>query len=191
MKKIIIGLGNPGPRYVFTRHNVGFLSIDRFYEINKKFIDFREVSGRTFEGYESSKYLLVKPTTFMNLSGQVFIELSRKYGRINNTDIVLIYDDVSLDFGKIRIRKTGSAGGHNGVKSIIASLGTQEFLRIRVGVDKKPEYMKLSDYVLSQFKNDELSVMNKILDPVSNIIEMLVDNKVDEAMNKYNGEVFL
>ena len=191
MKKVIIGLGNPGPRYVFTRHNVGFLSIDRFYEINRKFIDFKEVSGRTFEGYESSKYLLIKPTTFMNLSGQVFGELSRKYGRIRSTDIILIYDDVSLDFGKIRIRKTGSAGGHNGVKSIISVLGTQDFLRIKIGVDKKPEYMKLADYVLSQFKDDELSVMNKVLDPVSEAIEMLLDNKIDNAMNKYNGEVFL
>ncbi|HOO75273.1 MAG: aminoacyl-tRNA hydrolase [Thermotogae bacterium] len=191
MKKIILGLGNPGPRYVFTKHNVGFLSIDRYYEINKKIADFRKISGRTFEGYETGNLVLIKPTTFMNLSGQVFSELFRKYGKTDINDIIVIYDDISIDFGKIRIRADGSAGGHNGMKSVIGALNSDKFPRIRIGIDKKPEFMDLADYVLSSFTNDETYNLYKVLDQVCNSVDDIISMGVESAMNKYNGKNFL
>lgn len=190
MKKIIVGLGNPGPRYVFTRHNVGFLALDQYIE-NTKHIDYKKTSGRTFEALETNDYILVKPMTYMNLSGQIFPELFKKYGMTDPDNIIVIYDDVSLDFGKIRIRKTGSAGGHNGIKSIIKTLGTKDFPRIRIGVDKKPDYMDLADYVLSKFSKDQMYELYKILDEVSKAIDMILEDNIEKSMNKYNGETLL
>jgi len=187
MKKIIVGLGNPGPRYVFTRHNVGFLAIDQYIE-NNKFLDYKKTSGRTFEAFETNDFILVKPTTFMNLSGMIFPELFKKYGMTEPENIIVIYDDVSLDFGKIRIRPSGSAGGHNGMKNIIKMLGTKDFPRIRIGVDKKPDYMDLADYVLSKFSKDQMYDLYKVLDNVSNALDMIIENDLEKSMNKYNGE---
>jgi PTH1 family peptidyl-tRNA hydrolase len=190
MKKIIVGLGNPGPRYVFTRHNVGFLAIDQYVN-NNKYLDYKKTSGRTFEALEANDFILVKPMTYMNLSGQIFPELFKKYGMINSENIVVIYDDVSLDFGKIRIRLNGSDGGHNGVKNIIKILGTKDFPRIRIGVDKKPDYMNLADYVLSKFSKEEMYDLYKILDHVSNAIQMILEDNIEKSMNQYNGQLLI
>jgi len=190
MKKIIVGLGNPGPRYVFTRHNVGFLGIDQYVE-NNKFIDFKKTSGRTFAALETNDFILVKPMTYMNLSGQIFPELFKKYGMTDPENIVVIYDDVALDFGKIRIRPTGSDGGHNGMKSIIKVLGTKNFPRIRIGVGKKPDYIDLADFVLSKFSKEEIYDLYKILDEVSNAIGMILEGNLEKSMNKYNGDFLI
>jgi PTH1 family peptidyl-tRNA hydrolase len=190
MKKIIVGLGNPGPRYVFTRHNVGFLAIDQYVE-NNQFLNFKKTSGKTFEALEANDFILVKPMTYMNLSGQIFPELFKKYGMTDPENIIVIYDDVSLDFGKIRIRPSGSAGGHNGIKNIIKILGTKNFPRIRIGIDKKPDYMDLADYVLSKFSKEQMYNLYKILDEVSKAIDMIIKGNIEKSMNKYNGDLLL
>ncbi|MDO7977002.1 aminoacyl-tRNA hydrolase [Oceanotoga teriensis] len=191
MKKIIIGLGNPGPRYVFTRHNVGFLTVDRFVELNKRYIDYKKISAKTFEGFETNEYVIVKPITYMNLSGQSLFELKKKYGEIEAQNIIVVYDDVELDLGKMRIRPKGSAGGHNGVKSIIGALNSDDFARIRIGVNKKPPYMDLADYVLSEFSKNELENIYKIIDPACKALEELLNEDVQNVMNKFNGKNFL
>ncbi|GAB6188415.1 aminoacyl-tRNA hydrolase [Marinitoga arctica] len=182
--KIIIGLGNPGPRYVFTKHNVGFLVIDRYYELNKN--NFKKIEKRTFEGYYNNEILLIKPLTYMNLSGKIFFEL--KNYNFNPEDIIVIYDDVALELGKIRIRPNGSAGGHNGLKSIISILQSTDFPRIRVGIGPKPEHMDLADYVLSEFSNEEYYKINKVIDKITPAIDLIIKGKITEAMNKFNNK---
>ncbi|KAF2955498.1 aminoacyl-tRNA hydrolase [Marinitoga sp. 38H-ov] len=182
--KLIFGLGNPGPRYVFTKHNVGFLVVDRYYEINKN--NLKKISRKTFEGYFNDNIMLIKPLTYMNLSGKVLYELKNKFR--NPEDIIVIYDDVTLDIGKIRIRPNGSAGGHNGMKSIISVLKSTDFPRIRVGVGPKPEYMDLADYVLSEFSNEEYYKINKVIDNIIPAIDLIVEGKISYAMNKYNNK---
>jgi PTH1 family peptidyl-tRNA hydrolase len=182
--KLILGLGNPGPRYVFTKHNVGFLVVDRYYEINKS--NFKKISKKIFEGYYNDDIMLVKPLTYMNLSGKIFYELKNKY--IKPEDIIVIYDDVTLDIGKIRIRPNGSAGGHNGMKSIISVLQSTDFPRIRVGIGPKPEYMDLADYVLSEFSDEEYYKINKVIDNIIPAIDMIIEGKISDAMNKFNNK---
>lgn len=189
-KKLIIGLGNPGPRYVFTRHNVGFFAIDNYINNKKKFVDFKHFISRTFEAYESKNMILLKPTTFMNLSGQIFVELTKKWGLFETNNIIVIYDDVDIDFGKIRIREKGSSGTHNGMKSIISFIG-KDFPRIRIGVGEKPDYMKLSDYVLTNFSDDELSHLGIILDNVDKTIDYFLEDNLEKAMNLYNSKNFI
>ncbi|WP_129409328.1 aminoacyl-tRNA hydrolase [Marinitoga lauensis] len=182
--KIIIGLGNPGPRYVFTKHNVGFLVVDRYYELNKN--NFKKIEKRTFEGYSNENIMLIKPLTYMNLSGKVLYELKNYF--TNPEDIIVIYDDVALNLGKIRIRQNGSAGGHNGLKSIISVLQSTEFPRIRIGIGPKPEHINLADYVLSEFSNEEFYKINKVIDKTIPVIDLLIENKISEAMNKFNNK---
>jgi len=182
--KLILGLGNPGPRYVFTKHNVGFLVVDRYYEINKS--NLKKISKKIFEGYYNDDIMLVKPLTYMNLSGKIFYELKNKY--IKPEDIIVIYDDVTLDIGKIRIRPNGSAGGHNGMKSIISVLQSTDFPRIRVGIGPKPEYMDLADYVLSEFSDEEYYKINKVIDNIIPAIDMIIEGKISDAMNKFNNK---
>ncbi|AEX86158.1 peptidyl-tRNA hydrolase [Marinitoga sp. 1135] len=183
--KIIIGLGNPGPRYVFTKHNVGFLVIDRYYELNKQI--FKKIEKNTFEGYINDDIILIKPLTYMNLSGKVFFELKNYIEEISPENILVIYDDISIDLGKIRIRPNGSAGGHNGLKSIISVLGTKDFPRIRVGIGPKPEGIDLADYVLSEFTNEEMYKLYKVIDKTVDAINIILGGKITDAMNKYNN----
>ncbi|SHE49376.1 peptidyl-tRNA hydrolase [Marinitoga hydrogenitolerans DSM 16785] len=182
--KIIIGLGNPGPRYVFTKHNVGFLVIDRYYELNKD--NFRKFEKRTFEGYYNNDIMLIKPLTYMNLSGKVLFELKNKFD--SPKDLIVIYDDITLDLGKIRIRPNGSAGGHNGLKSIISVLQNIDFPRIRVGIGPKPEHIDLADYVLSEFSNEEYYKINKVIDKIIPAINLIIEGKITDAMNKFNNK---
>lgn len=182
--KIIIGLGNPGPRYVFTKHNVGFLVVDRYFELNKTL--FKKIEKRTFEGYYNDKLMLIKPLTYMNLSGKVLYDLKNKINNLN--DLIVVYDDVTLNIGKIRIRPNGSAGGHNGLKSIISVLQSSEFPRIRIGIGPKPDYIDLANYVLSEFSNDEMYKINKVIDKTIEAIDLIIDNKISDAMNKFNNK---
>ncbi|MBM7558969.1 aminoacyl-tRNA hydrolase [Marinitoga litoralis] len=182
--KLILGLGNPGPRYVFTKHNVGFLVVDRYYEVNKS--NLKKISKKIFEGYYNDDIMLIKPLTYMNLSGKIFYELKNKY--VKPEDVIVIYDDVTLDIGKIRIRPNGSAGGHNGMKSIISVLQSTDFPRIRVGIGPKPEYMDLADYVLSEFSDEEYYKINKVIDNIIPAIDMIIEGKISDAMNKFNNK---
>ncbi len=191
MKKLIVGLGNPGSRYVFNRHNVGFLCVDRYYELTRKTIDYKSFSFRTYEGFDSKDFILVKPLTFMNLSGSIFPDLFQKHGKFMAQDIIVIYDDVSIPFGKIRIKEQGSAGGHNGMKSIIGVLASDNFVRIRIGIGEKPEFMDLADYVLANFSQDEYKSLYKIVDGACAAIDLLIKAEISKAMNAYNNKDFL
>jgi PTH1 family peptidyl-tRNA hydrolase len=192
MKNLVIGLGNPGPRYVFTKHNVGFLALDRYEEKKEKFYDIKKISGRNFEGFIIDGNLFVKPLTYMNLSGEVLPAIFKKYGKIEE-NLLVIYDDIWLNFGEIRIRKNGSDGGHKGMKSLISVLKSTEFPRIRIGINKSYVHGSgdLANYVLTPFTDKELYELYIVLDVVCEAIDYILDGKIEEAMNKFNGKNFL
>ncbi|PLV60278.1 aminoacyl-tRNA hydrolase [Thermotoga sp. KOL6] len=180
---VIVGLGNPGPRYAFTRHNVGFL-----------FLDYLEAKRwRTEKLFEWNKtrianhdVLLVKPTTYMNLSGIAMPSVMSFFG-VNVDDIIIVYDDVSLKLGKIRIRKKGSNGGHNGMKSIIEVLGTEEVKRIRVGIGEKPKGVSLVDFVLSEFTDTEFEILQKVFKLIKEALGVIITEGIEKAMSIYNS----
>lgn len=187
---IIVGLGNPTKEYAGTRHNVGFDVIDAIAD--KYNISVTERKCRAFCGsgfVEGRKVVLVKPQTYMNLSGESVRGFIDFYKIDVETELLVIYDDVSLDVGQLRIRKKGSAGGHNGIKNIIQHTGTNVFQRIKVGVGEKPKEYDLADYVLGHFSKAE---KEKMLDGYDNAIEavrMIVQDDIDAAMNQFNKKV--
>ena len=185
---IIAGLGNPGAKYEMTRHNAGFLAIDLLavkedLKINK--LKFHSLVGDIKIG--DSKCLVMKPQTFMNNSGEAIGEAAKFY-KIPPENVIVISDDISLDVGKIRIRRKGSAGGHNGLKSIIAHLGSENFTRIKVGVGKKPtaDY-DLVDWVLGRFPKELEGNLKTSLENAVSAIPYIVKDDVDQAMNLYNS----
>ena len=183
---LIAGLGNPTKEYDKTRHNVGFAVIDTLAD--KYRIDVSEKKHKALCGkgvIEGRKVLLVKPQTFMNLSGES-IRAAVDYYKIEPEDIIVIYDDISLDPGQLRIRLKGSAGGHNGIKNIIAHLGTQEFPRIKVGVGAKPPRVDLADYVLSRFSPDEQKLMDEAFKEAAEAAVSMMTDGAERAMNHYN-----
>ena len=184
---IIAGLGNPGKKYENTRHNMGFIAIDLLAEefgIKVDKIKFKALVG---EGrIAGQKVVLVKPQTYMNLSGESVRELVNYYKVDPESELIVVYDDISLAPGQIRIRKKGSAGGHNGIKNIIANLGTDRFMRVKVGVGEKPKNWDLADYVLSPFTKDERPLVNLAIEHAAKAIEQMLNGDVDAAMNEYN-----
>lgn len=183
---LIVGLGNPGEKYTFTRHNAGFLAID--YIAQNQRIEVKKIKHKAIIGegtIAGEKVVLVKPQTYMNLSGQSIQELVSWY-KIDVDKIIIIYDDVSLPVGSLRIREKGSAGGHNGIKSIIANLNTDVFTRIKIGVSAKPEDYNLADYVLGKFTKDEQKIIFETLEKVDAAVEEFIRNGAESAMNKYN-----
>lgn len=183
---LIAGLGNPTKEYDKTRHNVGFASIDVLAD--KYGIDVSEKKHKALCGkgvIEGQKVILVKPQTYMNLSGESLREVVDYY-KIEPEDIIVIYDDISLEPGQLRIRLKGSAGGHNGIKNIIAQLGTQEFPRIKVGVGAKPPRMDLADYVLSRFGAGEQKLMDEAFSDAADAAVMMMTDGAERAMNHYN-----
>ena len=182
---LIVGLGNPGIKYENTRHNIGFKVIDNIakeynIEINRQ--KFKGVYGEGFINGE--KVILLKPTTYMNLSGESIREVVDFY-KLTCEDIVVIYDDISLDVGRLRIREKGSAGGHNGIKSIIAHLGTDVFPRIKVGVGQPN--VDLVNYVLGKFTDEEMEVLSESIDASTKAVSEIIKYDVNTAMNKFNG----
>lgn len=187
---IIAGLGNPTAQYEGTRHNVGFDVIDAIAKQYNISVDVRK--SRAFIGkgmIEGQKVILVKPQTYMNLSGESIRGLVDYYKIDPENELVVIYDDVSLDVGQLRIRKKGSAGGHNGIKNIIAHLGTQIFPRIKVGVGEKPKKYDLADYVLGHFSKGEREQMEEGYQNAMRAVELMLAGRIDEAMNEYNRKV--
>lgn len=182
---LVVGLGNPGGQYDNTRHNIGFEAIDSIaakYKINVSRIKFKGVYGEGTIGGE--KAILLKPQTYMNNSGESVGEIARFY-KISSDKIIVIYDDMSLDVGRIRIRVKGSAGGHNGIKSIIAHLSSEEFPRIKVGVGQpKGDWVS---HVLGGFSSAEKEKLGKTLDVVTSSVEAIISKGVDEAMNRFNS----
>ncbi len=183
---LIAGLGNPSKTYEGTRHNVGFSMID---VIGSKFdIDVTTKKHKALVGrgvIDGMRVILAKPQTYMNLSGESIREIADFY-KIEPENIIIIYDDISLDVGQLRIRKKGSAGGHNGVKNIIAHLGTQEFPRIKVGIGNKPEGWDLADYVLSRYSKAEQEALEEAAEGVVGALKLMLADDIDGAMNRYN-----
>ena len=182
---LIVGLGNPGKEYENTRHNIGFNAIDvisKKYKIELNRIKFKGVYGETF--IKGEKVILLKPSTFMNLSGES-IRAVMDFYKINKEDVLVIYDDISLEVGRLRIRDKGSAGGHNGIKSIISHMGTEEFGRIKIGVGQPKG--DLVNYVLGNFAKEEKQILDEVLETVVLATEVIIKEDVKEAMNKYNS----
>lgn len=184
---IIAGLGNPTREYEGTRHNVGFDVIDRLaarYNIDVDVKKHRALIGKGM--IAGQKVILAKPQTYMNLSGESIRSILDYYKVDPETELIVIYDDISLEPGKIRIRKKGSAGGHNGIKNIIAQLGTQNFQRVKVGVGEKPKGWDLADYVLGHFSKEDRGLVDDALKRVAGAVELMVQGEVDQAMNQFN-----
>ena len=184
---IICGLGNPGKEYETTRHNIGFRVLDRLAD--KYNIDINDKSQKGLLGkgiIEGNKVILVKPQTFMNLSGEC-IRAVCDYYKETPDHVIIVYDDIYFEVGKLRVRPKGSAGGHNGIKSIIACLGTDEFPRVRFGVGNKPDRMDLADHVLGHFSKDDEEIIAKRLDTACDAVVCIMNEGCDAAMNKFNG----
>ena len=184
---IIVGLGNPGTQYQDTRHNAGFMAIDTMAEkfgADVKRIKFKSLCGEcTIAG---KKCLLMKPSTYMNNSGEAVVEAMNFY-KLDEEHLIVVYDDISLEPSKLRIRRKGSDGGHNGIKSIIYLTGKDTFPRIKLGVGKKPHpQYNLADWVLSNFKSEEIPLMKESCGNASEAVELMVAGKINEAMNKFN-----
>ncbi|HUX46589.1 MAG TPA: aminoacyl-tRNA hydrolase [Desulfosporosinus sp.] len=183
--KVIVGLGNPGPQYAETRHNIGFLLVDLLAEVYK--LQFRaKFQGLWTEGnVEGERIFLLKPQTFMNLSGRSVRELTNFY-KIIGSDLLIVHDDMDLSLGKIRLRDQGSAGGHNGIKSILAELGTEKFWRIKLGVGRPPKDYDPARYVLSPFAEDETTQLDEVLGRAEKATNLWIKGETDRAMNLYH-----
>ena len=182
---IIVGLGNPGDKYEKTRHNVGFNVIDllaKEYSIDVSKLKHKALIGEGRVGTE--KVILVKPMTYMNLSGESLRAIMDFY-KLSNEDVLVLYDDISLEVGRIRIREKGSAGGHNGIKSIIAHLGSDIFSRIKIGVGQPKS--DLVNHVLGKFSKEEREVLEETLKAVVDSVEVIIKTDTKEAMNRFNG----
>ena len=183
---LIVGLGNPGEKYTFTRHNAGFLAID--YISQKYNIDVKKIKHKAIIGegtIAGEKVVLAKPQTFMNLSGESIKEIITWY-KIPNENVIVIYDDISMPTGSVRIREKGSAGGHNGIKSIIQHLSSDVFPRLKIGINAKPDEYNLADYVLGKFTPDEQKILFETFWKVSDAVTEFISSDVKTAMNKYN-----
>ena len=187
---IIAGLGNPGKQYEGTRHNIGWQVIDELagkYNIRVTESKFKGLIGKGMIGGE--KVVLVKPLTFMNLSGECIREVTNFYKIDETSQLIVVADDISLDVGQIRMRKKGSAGGHNGLKNIIQHLGTEGFQRIRLGVGEKPKGYDLADYVLGHFSKEEEAFIKEGIGKAIEAAEMMLAGETDRAMNEFNRKV--
>ena len=183
---LVVGLGNPGKQYEATRHNMGFDTIDVLVERHKipqGGVKFNAMYGSGFIGGE--KVIFMKPLSFMNLSGESVREAADFY-KIDPEHIIVIYDDISLEPGQLRIRRKGSAGGHNGIKNIIAHLGTQKFMRVKIGVGAKPKGWDLADHVLGRFSSGDRKLVDEAIEFAADAVEKIITDGPDAAMNEYN-----
>ncbi len=184
---LIVGLGNPGRQYENTKHNVGFDTVDYLieeYRIPQAGVKHKAMYGKGI--IAGQKVLIAKPLTYMNLSGESVRELVDYYKIDPETELIVLYDDISLEPGQIRIRKKGSAGGHNGIKNIIAQIGTDVFARVKIGVGEKPKNWDLADYVLSPFGKEERAAVDDAIKKAAKAVEMIVQEEIDSAMNMFN-----
>lgn len=187
---IIVGLGNPGREYENTRHNIGFETIDQLAEAGGIRVLEKKHKALIGKGViDGQKVVLAKPQTYMNLSGESIRELVDFYKVDATTELIVISDDISLPPGQLRIRKKGSAGGHNGLKNIILHLGTQDFIRLRMGVGEKPAGYDLKDYVLGHFTGDEKKKMLEAAKRGADAVRAIMAKGPDSAMNEYNKSV--
>ena len=185
---MIVGIGNPGRKYETTRHNVGFQTVDVLAK--KLGVPMRSRRFKTVHGtgsYAGNKVILVKPQTFVNLSGEAVRSLSKYYG-VEPEHILVVYDDVYLEMGAIRVRPSGSAGGHNGLKNIISQLGSDGFPRVRLGTGPQPEGMDLIEFVLRPMTSGERKTMKEIYEEAAEACLVLIKDGAERAMNLFNGK---
>ena len=188
--RLIVGLGNPGIEYQFTPHNIGFLAVDRIAEQCGVNIDNRHCKALTARArLGNEEILLAKPETYMNLSGVSVLELARKYEVDVQKDLIVIYDELDLPLGKIRIRQRGSSAGHNGMQSIINALGTQEITRIRLGIAPDHPVKDGSRYVLGQFRKSQLLPLDEMLDTAAQAVTVILNEGAGAAMNRFNRKL--
>ena len=186
---LIAGLGNPDKRYEKTRHNIGFDTVDAIaekYNINIKDKKHKALCGSGV--INGVKVILAKPQTYMNLSGESIAEIVNFYKLDPESEMLVIFDDISLAPGNIRVRKKGSAGGHNGIKSIIAETGTQNFMRIKVGVGEKPQGWDLADHVLGRFSEEDRALVEAAIKDAEEAAVLMIQGDVDKAMNDFNAK---
>lgn len=182
---LIIGLGNPGKKYEKTKHNVGFLVIDRLAEEFNIRVEKKQAQALTETVvWDGKKILLVKPQTYMNLSGQSVIQLINYYDNIEN--FIIVHDDLDMPVGKIRFRKNGSAGGHNGLRSIIKHLNSQDFERLKIGIGHPGNSRVVKDYVLRPFNKDEQQILEESIDKAVEGLKVWLQEDINAAMNKFN-----
>ena len=186
---IIVGLGNPERRYDGTRHNIGFSAVTALADIYGISMDMKKHRAVCGKGViDGQKVILAMPQTYMNLSGESIREIVDYYKVDDTSELIVISDDISLDVGQIRIRKKGSAGGHNGLKNIIKMLGHDTFTRVRMGVGEKPKNYDLADYVLGHFPVEERKVMDDATKTAAEAIRMIITESADAAMNHFNSK---
>ena len=184
---LIVGLGNPGRQYEATRHNMGFDVIDKLveeYNVPQSGVKFNAMYGKG--RIEGQPVILMKPLSYMNLSGGPVRDMANYFKIDPETEMIVIYDDIDLDPGQLRIRKQGSAGGHNGIKDIIRQLGTEKFLRIKVGVGAKPKGWDLADYVLGRFSTEDRKIVDEAIAKAGKAVDIMISQGPDAAMNEFN-----
>lgn len=185
---IIVGLGNPGKEYEHTRHNAGFIAIDKIvkkYNCNITKLKYKAMIGDCT--ISSKRVLLMKPQTFMNLSGEAVVQAMNFY-KIPPENIIVLFDDISLDVGRMRVRRKGSDGGQRGMRSIIGLSGSENFPRVKIGIGGKPNpHWQLADWVLSRFTKDELDTLDNVTDKVCGAVEYIISGNIDKAMAEYNS----
>lgn len=185
---LIVGLGNPGDRYKNTRHNVGFMALDAIADALNIPVNTIKFKGLYGEGRAFGKKVrLLKPTTYMNESGQS-VRACMDYFKIEPEEVLILVDDIDIAFGTIRLRKSGSAGTHNGLKSIIYQLQSDQFPRLKIAVGKKNPHMDLANFVLSTFTDEEAKTMNETIEKAKDAALLFLKSGLDEAMNTYNGK---
>lgn len=183
---VIAGLGNPGEKYARTRHNIGFMVISELakrFSINSSY-KFDGLIGDFFFGGE--KVILFQPMKYMNKSGQPIYKLL-DYFKLEAENLLVVHDDLDLDLGKMRFKKNGSSGGHNGIKSIINSLGTRNFKRLKIGIDRPPENISVSNFVLTSFNGEEKEIAERVVEEAASAVELMLKENIVKAMNQYNG----
>ena len=187
---LIVGLGNPGKQYAMTRHNVGFMVVDELARRAGQLVHIKECEALTARVRIAEKIaLLVKPQTFMNLSGVAVTQLQAKYEQHDVGNVLVITDDFALPLGKVRVRRKGSAGGHNGLKSMIAKLKTENFPRLRLGIAPNHPISNAANFVLGDFSRDEKATLEEMIERAADAAETIIATGVNSAMNKFNGEV--
>jgi PTH1 family peptidyl-tRNA hydrolase len=185
--KLIVGLGNPGPQYSWTRHNAGFMVLDRLSRLSAIPVTRKAFSGLAGDGnWEGERVYLLKPQTFMNLSGRSVAEALRFY-KLSLSDLIVIHDDLDIPFGNVKLKQGGGHGGHNGLRSLAQELGSPDYARIRIGVGR-PVHGDVVNYVLSSFAKDEMDVLLEVLDGALDALEMLLKEGMPKAMSIFNGK---
>lgn len=188
--KLIVGLGNPGPKYLWTRHNAGFIVLDRFAALAGITLTRKSFSGLCGEvEFKGNRLLLLKPQTFMNLSGRSVAEAIR-FHKLTPADTIIIHDDLDISFGQIKCKADGGHGGHNGLRSLHQELGSGGYNRLRVGIGR-PSHGDMADYVLSNFSKDELIALPQLVDGIVDALDMMITEGLPKTMSLYNNKILI